>query len=122
MAPEATLPPSDVNVPGDYFSLAGFEVTMYGRFWVSPEAQIRTYDYQELGVYLEQGHPNINQALNLLRKFKGSYEDPDVSAFWSGWPRDSPYPRSMLRTFRKDRDNGDGRQAHDASVAGCSSF
>jgi hypothetical protein len=37
MAPEATLPPGDVNVPGDYFSLAGFEVTTYGRFWVISE-------------------------------------------------------------------------------------
>jgi len=37
MAPEGTSPPSDVNVPGDYFSLAGFEVTTYGRFWVTPE-------------------------------------------------------------------------------------
>ena len=35
---EATLPPSVVNVPGDYFSMAGFEVTLYGRFWVFPEA------------------------------------------------------------------------------------
>jgi hypothetical protein len=43
MAPEATLPPSDVNVPGDYFSLAGFEVTMYGRFWVTPEANLFGY-------------------------------------------------------------------------------
>jgi len=34
---EATLPPSVVNVPGDYFSMAGFEVTLYGRFWVFPE-------------------------------------------------------------------------------------
>jgi hypothetical protein len=32
------VPPGDVNVPGDYFSLAGFEVTTYGRFWVTPEA------------------------------------------------------------------------------------
>jgi hypothetical protein len=32
MALEATLPPSVVNVPGDYFSLAGFEVNMDGRF------------------------------------------------------------------------------------------
>ena len=39
MAPEGTNPPSDVNVPGDYFSLAGFEVTTYGRFWVSPEGK-----------------------------------------------------------------------------------
>jgi hypothetical protein len=39
MAPEATLPPGDVNVPGDYFSLAGFEVTTYGRFWVIPEGK-----------------------------------------------------------------------------------
>jgi len=37
MALEGTSPPSDVNVPGDYFSLAGFEVTTYGRFWVTPE-------------------------------------------------------------------------------------
>ena len=37
MAPEATLPHGDVNVPGDYFSLAGFEVIMHGRFWVLTE-------------------------------------------------------------------------------------
>jgi hypothetical protein len=37
MALEATMPHSVVNVPGDYFSMAGFEVTTYGRFWVSPE-------------------------------------------------------------------------------------
>jgi hypothetical protein len=34
---QATLPPSVVNVPRDYFSMAGFEVTLYGRFWVSAE-------------------------------------------------------------------------------------
>jgi hypothetical protein len=44
----------------------------------------RSYDYQELGVYLEQGHPNMNQALNLLGTFKGSYEKPDLSAFRPG--------------------------------------
>ena len=32
---QASLPRSAVNVPGDYFSMAGFEVTLYGRFWVS---------------------------------------------------------------------------------------
>ena len=37
MPPEATLPPGDVNVPRDYFSLAGFEVFMSGRFWVFTE-------------------------------------------------------------------------------------
>jgi hypothetical protein len=31
------MPLSVVNVPGDYFSMAAFEVTTYGRFWVSPE-------------------------------------------------------------------------------------
>jgi len=31
---EATLPPSVVNVPRDYFYMAGFEVTLHGRFWV----------------------------------------------------------------------------------------
>ena len=39
MPREATLPPRVVNVPGDYFSMAGFEVTLYGRFWVTPEAR-----------------------------------------------------------------------------------
>jgi hypothetical protein len=43
MPPEATLPPSDVNVPGDYFSLAGFEVTTYGRFWVTPEDVLKQF-------------------------------------------------------------------------------
>jgi len=37
MPPEATLPPGDVNVPRDYFSLAGFAVFMNGRFWVFTE-------------------------------------------------------------------------------------
>jgi hypothetical protein len=40
MPREATLPPRVVNVPGDYFSMAGFEVTLYGRFWVTPEGRI----------------------------------------------------------------------------------
>jgi len=43
MPPEATLPLSAVNVPGDYFSMAGFEVTSYGRFWVL----CRVPDYAE---------------------------------------------------------------------------
>jgi hypothetical protein len=38
---EATLPLSVVNVPLDYFSMAGFEVTLYGRFWVTPEVAMR---------------------------------------------------------------------------------
>ena len=33
------MPLNVVNVPGDYFSMAGFEVTTYGRFWVSPEVR-----------------------------------------------------------------------------------
>ena len=33
------MPLSVVNVPGDYFSVAGFEVTTYGRFWVTPEVE-----------------------------------------------------------------------------------
>jgi hypothetical protein len=41
MAPQATLPRGDVNVPGDYFSLAGFEVIMHGRFWVLTEANLK---------------------------------------------------------------------------------
>jgi hypothetical protein len=34
---QASLPCSVVNVPRDYFSMAGFAVTLYGRFWVSAE-------------------------------------------------------------------------------------
>jgi len=41
MPREATLPPRVVNVPGNYFSMAGFEVTIYGRFWVTPEEESR---------------------------------------------------------------------------------
>src|SRR5689334_21071231 len=37
MSLEATLPLSVVNVPNDYFYMAGFEVTLRGRFWVTAE-------------------------------------------------------------------------------------
>jgi hypothetical protein len=49
MALEATLPLSVVNVPGDYFSMAGFEVTTYGRFWVSPEGDEKTEHFNSEG-------------------------------------------------------------------------
>jgi hypothetical protein len=53
MAPEATLPHGDVNVPGDYFSLAGFEVIMHGRFWVLTEdaASSRPHEYEHSTSY-----------------------------------------------------------------------
>jgi len=35
---QATLPLSVVNVPNDYSYMAGFQVTLHGRFWVTPEA------------------------------------------------------------------------------------
>jgi hypothetical protein len=53
MAPEATLPRGDVNVPSDYFSLAGFEVIMHGRFWVLTEED------SELAITLGLGKPVI---------------------------------------------------------------
>jgi len=34
---QATLPLSVVNVPNDYSYMAGFQVTLHGRFWVTPE-------------------------------------------------------------------------------------
>jgi hypothetical protein len=37
---QATGPACVVNVPDDFFYMAGFEVTLYGRFWVSPEVPI----------------------------------------------------------------------------------
>jgi len=40
MSLEATLPLSVVNVPNDYFSMAGFEMTLHGRFWVTAEGKI----------------------------------------------------------------------------------
>jgi hypothetical protein len=39
MSLEATLPLSVVNVPNDYFSMAGFEVTLHGRFWLTAEVK-----------------------------------------------------------------------------------
>ena len=50
MPREATLPPRVVNVPGDYFSMAGFEVTLYGRFWVTPEVKSLTWLLLRLSV------------------------------------------------------------------------
>jgi hypothetical protein len=37
---QATGPAGVVNVPNDYFSMAGFEVTLYGRFWVTAEGRV----------------------------------------------------------------------------------
>jgi hypothetical protein len=37
MSLEATLPLSVVNVPNDYFYMAGFAVTLHGRFWLTAE-------------------------------------------------------------------------------------
>jgi hypothetical protein len=34
---QATGPACVVNVPDDLFYMAGFEVTLYGRIWVSAE-------------------------------------------------------------------------------------
>jgi hypothetical protein len=36
---EATKPLVVVNVPDDYFCMAGFEVIMYGRLWMIPEVR-----------------------------------------------------------------------------------
>jgi hypothetical protein len=49
MALQATLPRSDVNVPGDYFSLAGFEVIMDGRFWVRTEVIVQLFRIEGTG-------------------------------------------------------------------------
>jgi hypothetical protein len=61
----------------------------------------RSYDYQELSVYLEQGHPNMNQALNLLRTFKVSYEEPDLSAFRPGHVTQLILDKDELQPFVK---------------------
>jgi hypothetical protein len=61
----------------------------------------RSYDYQELGVYLEQGHPNLNQALNLLRTFKGSYEKPDLAAFRPGHVTELILDEDAIQPFVK---------------------
>jgi len=39
MSAEATTPLAVVNVPNVVSWLAGFEVTLYGRFWVTPEGR-----------------------------------------------------------------------------------
>jgi hypothetical protein len=37
MLTEGIRPRVKINVPSDAFVLVGFEVTLYGRFWVTPE-------------------------------------------------------------------------------------
>ncbi|HET9710486.1 MAG TPA: hypothetical protein VFP64_01345, partial [Pyrinomonadaceae bacterium] len=49
------MPPRVVNVPGDYFSMAGFEVTLYGRFWVTPEAIARHFGIDLTNTYIGDG-------------------------------------------------------------------
>jgi len=50
---QATLPLSVVHVPNDYFSMAGFEVTLHGRFWVTPEV------YFELALFSGRRSPKL---------------------------------------------------------------
>lgn len=38
----------------------------------------RSYDYCDLGIYLEQGHRNLNHTLEMLRWIKRSDEEPDL--------------------------------------------
>ena len=73
MAPEATLPPGDVNVPGDYFSLAGFEVNLYGRFWLTPEEFKASLDARLKQLQQE----SIRQALlRVVREVFSEDEEP----------------------------------------------
>ena len=39
MLTEGIRPRVKINVPSDAFVLVGFEVTLYGRFWVTPEGE-----------------------------------------------------------------------------------
>ena len=74
MPREATLPPRVVNVPGDYFSMAGFEVTLYGRFWVTPEA-----DYQVSMKFLaECGTGMAEQLISVSTPNTSGLFDPKV--------------------------------------------
>jgi len=43
MTLQASLPCSAVNVPDDFFYMAGFEVTLYGRIWVSAEGKVTSF-------------------------------------------------------------------------------
>jgi hypothetical protein len=46
MTLQATDPACVVNVPGDFFYMAGFEVTLHGRFWVPPEVKNSVSDFE----------------------------------------------------------------------------
>jgi hypothetical protein len=59
MPREATLPPRVVNVPGDYFSMAGFEVTLYGRFWVTPEGMALSFAARSTGFTRPRRSPPV---------------------------------------------------------------
>jgi hypothetical protein len=41
---QASWPCCVVNVPNDFFYMAGFEVTLYGRFWVTPEDLVHHFE------------------------------------------------------------------------------
>jgi hypothetical protein len=53
MPTEATTPHVGINVPDSYFSLAGFQVTLIGRFWVTPEAHIRRVLIAQVTVFVQ---------------------------------------------------------------------
>ncbi len=42
MPTEATKLRAGVNVPGEFY-MAGFELTLHGRFWVTAEAETEAY-------------------------------------------------------------------------------
>ena len=43
MLTEGIGPRVKINVPSDAFVLVGFEVTLYGRFWVTPEGVLQDF-------------------------------------------------------------------------------
>jgi hypothetical protein len=90
MAPQATLPRGDVNVPSDYFSLAGFEVIMHGRFWVLTEELLGHSDVRVTMRYVRAVEDTKRVAVEAIKL--SARKNVQVLA---SWPKQPPMPAAV---------------------------
>jgi hypothetical protein len=91
MPTKATTHPAGINVPNLSFSLAGFQVTLIGRFWVTPEARsprtrlLRSFAYRppKSTAILCVSFPPLNRE----KIQKGCVKCPAVEGFFEGEKR-----------------------------------
>jgi len=66
---QATLPLSVVNVPNDYFSMAGFEVTLHGGFCVTPEEPLQVANLIALHARVQRDQHNRFEPFAVIKLF-----------------------------------------------------